>query len=629
MGNSVVIVAERNENEEVRNNHIVRVDIYIPPEDLDQTDQFSQTLFTKYPNQIFLTNSSLGALLLQLFNNNKKLKDVARLRDGVKTGNNTDFLSYKPSSPLHKPVLSNSDIERYIFEWPGVYLLYDRDRLARPREEDIFLAPEKLIIRQTGDRLIAAYDNSQYYALDNTRLLVSQLENISPLYLLGLINSHLLTFLHQVISGELDRVFAQVRIANLELLPIQFFKLATSTDIRTYTARRMEELLEEDKSAEIIGLVVQLVDRGMLDVVHDSIIFFVRKMIDINHKKKKEIHRFLEWLNNKLRAYSDDRGRLGIYSFSGNADRPFFDYIGDYERYIAPLDFKAKTNDDDFYYFLYKNRKRFAISLSDVEGEIQHEYEKSLATLLPIKRDLARTDALIDKIVYRLYGLTDEEIELIERPQYEQALVDAKAQVVTDEAITDDEEKIERIADGILPAARRFFDRVEPTSVEELLDSEIPNWRGLPPDAPTFLLTGDYNLRTLPDHMDFSTSVIPYTKAVEVVLSQLIFIPFRQQYTDADCTNDFLKKFMRSEKDLTLGSFMIILSSSRETALRNFINRMYSDAATRVFGAQGLVTILNDDEMRDIRNKAAHDEVLSRDEAQQTRSWTMKILGHI
>jgi hypothetical protein len=225
--------------------------------------------------------------------------------------------------------------------------------------------------------------------------------------------------------------------------------------------------------------------------------------------------------------------------------------------------------------------------------------------------------------------LTDEEIELIERPQYEQAHEDAKAQVVADEAITDDEEKIEKIAAGILPAARRFFERVEPTAIEELLDSELPNWHSLPPEAPTFLLTGDYNLRTLPDHMDFSTSVIPYAKAVEVVLSQRIFLPFRQQYSDADCTNEFLKKFMRGEKDLTLGSFMIILSSSRETALRNFISHTYADAATRVFGTQGLVTILNDEEMRDIRNKAAHDEVLSRDEAQQTRSWTMKILGHI
>jgi hypothetical protein len=112
-------------------------------------------------------------------------------------------------------------------------------------------------------------------------------------------------------------------------------------------------------------------------------------------------------------------------------------------------------------------------------------------------------------------------------------------------------------------------------------------------------------------------------------MSQRIFIPFRQQYTDANCTNDFLKKFMRGEKDLTLSSLIIVLGRSRETALQNFIGRMYPDAAARVFGPQGLVNILNGEEMRDIRNKAAHDEVLRRAEAQQTRTRAMKLLGQV
>ena len=38
---------------------------------------------------------------------------------------------------------------------------------------------------------------------------------------------------------------------------------------------------------------------------------------------------------------------------------------------------------------------------------------------------------------------------------------------------------------------------------------------------------------------------------------------------------------------------------------------------------------LNDEGMLDIRNKAAHDEVLSRDEAQQTRAWAMQILEQV
>jgi hypothetical protein len=41
-------------------------------------------------------------------------------------------------------------------------------------------------------------------------------------------------------------------------------------------------------------------------------------------------------------------------------------------------------------------------------------FEKSLSKLLPLKDKLRKTDWLINRIVYRLYGLTDEEIEIIE-----------------------------------------------------------------------------------------------------------------------------------------------------------------------------------------------------------------------
>ena len=42
-------------------------------------------------------------------------------------------------------------------------------------------------------------------------------------------------------------------------------------------------------------------------------------------------------------------------------------------------------------------------------------YERSMATLAPILRQLELTDALIDRIVYRLYGLSKAEIELVEQ----------------------------------------------------------------------------------------------------------------------------------------------------------------------------------------------------------------------
>ena len=137
-------------------------------------------------------------------------------------------------------------------------------------------------------------------------------------------------------------------------------------------------------------------------------------MIDINKQKQAEVKRFLGWVEKRLKIQPKNDGSTGIDSLTSKAI--FQGYLGDYQKG------EGETPWREFHYRLYQNRNRFAISLSDVEGEIQREYEKSLETLLPIKRELARTDALIDKIVYRLYGLTDEEIELIERPQYEQAL---------------------------------------------------------------------------------------------------------------------------------------------------------------------------------------------------------------
>jgi len=46
-----------------------------------------------------------------------------------------------------------------------------------------------------------------------------------------------------------------------------------------------------------------------------------------------------------------------------------------------------------------------------VDGQ---KYEESLQKVLPLKERLARTNALIDAVVYRLYGLTEEEIGVVE-----------------------------------------------------------------------------------------------------------------------------------------------------------------------------------------------------------------------
>jgi hypothetical protein len=71
---------------------------------------------------------------------------------------------------------------------------------------------------------------------------------------------------------------------------------------------------------------------------------------------------------------------------------------------------------DELLTILQRNRSRIGANLSDQTflTRLRAEYESSLAKLLPIKERLAKTDWLIDQVVYRLYGLTEEEIGIVE-----------------------------------------------------------------------------------------------------------------------------------------------------------------------------------------------------------------------
>lgn len=61
-----------------------------------------------------------------------------------------------------------------------------------------------------------------------------------------------------------------------------------------------------------------------------------------------------------------------------------------------------------------KKRRKLGANPLDraFQERLQKEYQASLDKLLPIKEQLAATDRLIDLIVYRLYGLTPEEVTL-------------------------------------------------------------------------------------------------------------------------------------------------------------------------------------------------------------------------
>ncbi|MGQ9584128.1 MAG: Eco57I restriction-modification methylase domain-containing protein [Anaerolineae bacterium] len=136
------------------------------------------------------------------------------------------------------------------------------------------------------------------------------------------------------------------------------------------------------------------------DVVHDLLAHLAGQMIEMNKQKQAEVKGFLQYLERQIGAVVDDL--TGKTRLQG--------YLGDYQKDEGHLSFEGLLE------VLRKNQRKLAVDPSGraFQERLQQEYEASLAKLLPLKARLAATDRLIDLIVYRLYGLTEEEVAVVE-----------------------------------------------------------------------------------------------------------------------------------------------------------------------------------------------------------------------
>lgn len=161
-----------------------------------------------------------------------------------------------------------------------------------------------------------------------------------------------------------------------------------------------------------VGLLAAVSEPGgslhiPLDVLHDLLAYLAEQMTELNKQKQVEVKRFLGWLEKELKIQPDKNGNSGIEALTGKTTLK--GYLGNYQKNEAPPPFET------LWEVLQRNARRLGRSLDAAFAQgMRQEYEKSLALLLPIKQKLAATDWLIDQLVYRLYGLTEEEIAIVE-----------------------------------------------------------------------------------------------------------------------------------------------------------------------------------------------------------------------
>lgn len=174
-------------------------------------------------------------LFIKIKNNSDLIKDVSISTVGVKPfqvgkgipKQTREIVTDKPfvvenqTKPFGEnwyPLLRGSLMNKYVSFWNNNSWIHYGEWLAEPRKKEIFDADEKIIIRQTADRIIATIIEKNIIARDNLNIVIPQ--NINTKFVLGVVNSKLTDFYYQQLNPEKGEVLAQVKKTHVEQLPI-------------------------------------------------------------------------------------------------------------------------------------------------------------------------------------------------------------------------------------------------------------------------------------------------------------------------------------------------------------------------------------------------------------------------
>jgi hypothetical protein len=169
-----------------------------------------------------------------------------------------------------------------------------------------------------------------------------------------------------------------------------------------------EEYLQTKDWGSVLSFIAQLLpqkqdaipdtEREQSDVIHDLLAFLAEEMMRFHKEKQAEMKGFLGWLESYLGISVEDlRNKTKVKEYC-----------------------KTEVGWDGFLGALQQNKnaiqsgKGVDVTRREPQETIRSEFDSSIAKLVPLLEHIELTDKLIDEIVYKLYGLTENEIAIVE-----------------------------------------------------------------------------------------------------------------------------------------------------------------------------------------------------------------------
>lgn len=306
--------------------------------------------FSKGFNPFIYSNNPLLERLEIEFDSVKKHAIVYR---GLETRNNKIWLTENKESENHLPILLGKDVNRYSINYSGSYVNFIQREMKSNANLKMY-QQDKILMRRTGSFIIATKEVDKMMVLKNSYLIIpDEKEKIDSL--LAQLNSKLLAFYHKSKTSGDNKAFAQFKGIYVLSLP---FHYNSSFD---FSKKVNEIICYEEK----------------LNKIKQSFLKYVIAKYSIN----KVTRTFENWCN--------------------------LDFI----KFTTELNKAITTN----------NKLRVKEGLQEVtkltkkdEFEWLELFEENKQKAHHLQTQINQTDKEIDAMVYELYGLTEDEIKIVE-----------------------------------------------------------------------------------------------------------------------------------------------------------------------------------------------------------------------
>lgn len=326
----------------------------------EQKVKISKSIFNNLPNKTFRAdlNEITISLITKLKDRSNLLEDfcytvIGAVPHNSSTGASKERLISKVRNELTgKKYIEGKDFNRYLINWDYKYIDYIPSEMHRPKFPELF-ENAKILVRNisTKEGVMATFDKDHFYVNDTMSVLIPWIKLINVNQKGVKANDERLK-----LSSEVDLKYL-IALINSKLINF-YFKLILSSNLHVYPeAIRNLPIINSDKQKQKPFIIKA-----------DQILSLNKELQEESQKFQRSIQRKfdLEVLQKKLQDW----------------------YLLSYPEFIKEL-----------------GKKKVKLSLSQ-EAEWEDYFLKESNKALEIKA--------IDAMVYELYGLTREEIEIVE-----------------------------------------------------------------------------------------------------------------------------------------------------------------------------------------------------------------------